>query len=68
MIDLHTHTMYSDGTDTLEEYLTKAQEKNLTYVSITDHNTCRAYEKMKKINVKTDGSGKNQTTAPALKK
>ncbi|NLC87560.1 MAG: PHP domain-containing protein [Clostridiaceae bacterium] len=58
MIDLHTHTMYSDGTDTLEEYLTKAQEKNLTYVSITDHNTCRAYEKMKKINVKEYYNGK----------
>ena len=57
MIDLHTHTMYSDGTDTIEEYLKKAESMKLTNISITDHNTCKAYEKLKKINVKDLYSG-----------
>lgn len=57
MIDLHTHTMYSDGTDTLEEYLKKAESMKLTNVSITDHNTCKAYEELNKINVKDFYSG-----------
>ena len=43
MIDLHIHTNYSDGDNTLEEVLRKCQEKNLEYISITDHNTCKAY-------------------------
>ena len=43
MIDLHIHTNYSDGDNSLEEVLRKCQEKNLEYISITDHNTCKAY-------------------------
>ena len=46
MIDLHMHTIYSDGTNTCEEILQKAQSKNLSYISITDHNTCKAYEEL----------------------
>lgn len=46
MIDLHMHTIYSDGTNTSTEILKKAQEKNLSYISITDHNTCNAYEEL----------------------
>ena len=57
MIDLHTHTMYSDGTDTIEEYLKKAESMKLTNVSITDHNTCKAYEELDKINLKDFYSG-----------
>ena len=44
MIDLHMHSIYSDGTDSVIELLEKAQSKKLTYISITDHNTCGAYE------------------------
>ncbi len=57
MIDMHSHTKYSDGTDTIEEYLRKAQSMNLTTVSITDHNTCKAYEELEKMDVKKFYSG-----------
>ncbi len=44
MIDIHIHTKYSDGDKTVEEILKICEEKNLEYISITDHNTCRQYE------------------------
>ncbi len=44
MIDLHIHTVYSDGTQTIEEVLKMCEEKKLEYISITDHNTCKQYE------------------------
>lgn len=44
MIDLHIHTTYSDGDTTVENVLKKCQEKQLEYISITDHNTCKAYK------------------------
>lgn len=43
MIDLHSHTTYSDGTDTVEQILMKAQATKLQYFSITDHNCVAAY-------------------------
>ena len=36
MIDLHIHTVYSDGTQTVEEVLKMCEEKKLEYISITD--------------------------------
>lgn len=51
MIDLHMHTNYSDGTDTVETLLSSANKINLKTISITDHDTCLAYEQMKKIDV-----------------
>lgn len=44
MVDMHIHTVYSDGTKTVEEVLKICEEKKLEYVSITDHNTCLQYE------------------------
>ena len=44
MVDMHIHTIYSDGDKTLEEILKKCEEKKLDYISITDHNTCKQYE------------------------
>lgn len=44
MIDLHIHTLYSDGDKTIEEILKKCEKEKLEYISITDHNTCKAYE------------------------
>lgn len=38
-IDLHLHTIYSDGTDDLDELLEKLQEKEITCFSVTDHDT-----------------------------
>lgn len=58
MIDLHIHTIYSDGTNTCTEILEKAQKKNLSYISITDHNTCRAYEELKNSKIRNIFKGK----------
>jgi predicted metal-dependent phosphoesterase TrpH len=37
MIDLHTHTTYSDGTLTPEKLIDRAMEKKLKAIAITDH-------------------------------
>jgi len=44
MIDLHIHTVYSDGDKTVEEILKMCEKRNLEYISITDHDTCKQYE------------------------
>ncbi len=43
MYDFHVHSNYSDGTDGVLEIANKANSINLTYLSITDHNTIDAY-------------------------
>ena len=43
MIDLHMHTIYSDGDKTVEEILKMCENKKLEYISITDHDTCKQY-------------------------
>lgn len=57
MIDLHMHTKYSDGTDDIIEILKKAEKYKLSYISITDHNTCKEYEELEKINIRKFYSG-----------
>lgn len=37
--DLHTHSVFSDGTYTPAQLLCEAQERNLTAIALTDHNT-----------------------------
>lgn len=37
MIDLHIHTKFSDGTDSIEELVEKVINKGIKYFSITDH-------------------------------
>lgn len=44
MVDLHMHTVYSDGDKKVEELLKLCEKKKLEYISITDHNTCKQYE------------------------
>ena len=44
MLDLHLHTLYSDGELSVEEVLKICEEKKLEYISLTDHNNCRQYE------------------------
>ncbi|BAV92157.1 PHP domain-containing protein [Candidatus Desulfovibrio trichonymphae] len=39
LIDLHTHTNASDGTDSPTELIAKAHAAGLTAVAVTDHNT-----------------------------
>lgn len=58
MIDLHIHTTYSDGTNTVKEILTMAEELGLEVISITDHDTCKAYDELENIKIKDYFSGK----------
>ena len=52
------HTTYSDGTESCTTVLKKCQEKNLNYISITDHNTALAYKELETLDVKSLFSGK----------
>lgn len=58
MIDLHIHTTYSDGADSLTEVLKKAEENRLEYISITDHDNCNAYNELKQLDIKKYFNGK----------
>ncbi len=58
MIDLHMHTINSDGSDTPEELLKKCQELELEYISITDHDTCKSYDDLRSINIEKIFKGK----------
>ena len=58
MIDLHTHSMYSDGSDTYIEILKKAENLGIEYISITDHDNCKVYEAMEKDDIRKYYSGK----------
>lgn len=58
MIDLHMHSTNSDGADTILELLKKAQEKKLTYISITDHDNCNGYNDLKEIEIEKYYNGK----------
>ena len=44
MVDMHMHTIYSDGDKSVVELLKMCEEKRLEYISITDHNTCKQYD------------------------
>lgn len=57
MIDLHMHTTYSDGTDSVKEILSNAQTANLEVISITDHNTCASYNEMESFDIKAFFNG-----------
>lgn len=52
MVDLHTHTIFSDGTWTVEELLSNAEKNNVTTLSITDHDTALPHIKLKDIDIK----------------
>ncbi len=59
MIDLHIHSKYSfDGSDELIDILKMAEEKKLSYISISDHNNTDAYYELDKIDIKKYFSGK----------
>ena len=44
MIDLHTHSARSDGTDAPGELVRQAAEAGLTTVALTDHDTTVGWE------------------------
>lgn len=58
MLDLHVHTRFSDGTDTVEELLINAENKNLEIISITDHDTTQAYNYLEKEYIRNLFSGR----------
>ena len=47
MIDLHTHTNFSDGTDTPAQLITKAMANGITTLAITDHDSIGGWEEAK---------------------
>lgn len=49
MIDLHMHTLYSDGTFSTKELLERVKQKNMKIISLTDHDTVDGLEEMKKL-------------------
>ena len=51
MIDLHMHTINSDGDFTTLETLVEAEKRGIELLSITDHNNITAYEDLKKLPV-----------------
>ncbi len=58
MIDLHTHTSYSDGTFSVKELLEDAEKTGITLLSITDHDKVNAYIEMESFKVKDYYTGK----------
>lgn len=48
MIDMHIHTIYSDGLYSAEYILKKADKLNLSLISITDHNSVEVYDEILK--------------------
>ncbi len=53
MIDMHIHTDNSDGSSSVKEVLSEANKLSLTIISITDHNTVNAYEKIKEPEIRS---------------
>lgn len=47
MIDLHTHTNFSDGTDTPAQLINKAMANGITTLAITDHDSIEGWEEAK---------------------
>ncbi|HEY1221876.1 MAG TPA: PHP domain-containing protein [Acidimicrobiales bacterium] len=46
MIDLHTHSSFSDGSDTPTELAQKAYELGISAIALTDHDTTASYPQM----------------------
>ncbi len=51
MIDIHLHTKCSDGSENVIDVLKEAERIGLEYISITDHNNCKAYEELENIDI-----------------
>jgi len=58
MVDLHMHTIHSDGTWSTEKLLQEAEKAKLDYISITDHNSVKSYIDIKNTNISKLYSGK----------
>jgi len=49
MIDLHTHSAISDGTDTVPELVRKARDAGIDVLSLTDHDTMDGVDEAKNV-------------------
>lgn len=58
VIDLHLHTNFSDGSDSVIELLENAEKLKLEVISITDHDNCKAYKELKNKEIRNKFSGK----------
>ena len=58
MIDLHMHTRYSDGTDSLVELLNNANKKELKVISITDHDCVDSYKELDELHIERYYNGR----------
>lgn len=47
LIDLHTHTLFSDGRESVENLLKMADERDIEILSITDHDSIYVYDGLK---------------------
>ncbi len=57
MIDIHSHTVHSDGSSSVLELLEEAEKLNLTLLSITDHNSIQAYYELQNSNIRNQFKG-----------
>ena len=58
MIDLHIHTVYSDGEPTVKDILCLAEERKLDYIAFTDHDAVGAFGEAREMDYKKYFSGK----------
>lgn len=58
MIDLHTHTTYSDGTWDVKTLLKNANENGVELLAITDHDTVKAHLELKENDYSNYFNGK----------
>ena len=56
-IDLHMHSLYSDGVYDVSTLLRMAEERGLSIISITDHDNCSAHIELMDENVRNNFSG-----------
>ncbi len=45
-VDLHMHSIYSDGLDTPKQLVLRAKEKGLTHIALTDHDSVEGMKEM----------------------
>ena len=43
-INLHIHSNYSDGEENFDDLILQAKQKEMKYISITDHNSILGYK------------------------
>ena len=54
MVDLHTHSVLSDGSYKVEELIEEAKQRGVTALAVTDHDDLRSVDYIKKHHLATD--------------